>query len=288
MTVVLGMNSYGKSAVRLMKVVRDGDRHEIRELTVAISLEGEFADAHAAGDNSAVLPTDTMKNTVYAKARELTVESPEAFALALATHFLEASPVSAKARVSVTEHGWRRMQVRGSEHDHSFERASNELRVARASVSRSGEREIVAGIEELLVLKSARSAFSGYPRDRYTTLRETEDRILATSISMHWRYRVGTSEFDEDFAEVRRALVETFAGHDSKSVQHTLYAIGEAVISRVADVEEISITMPNKHHLLVDLGPIGLDNPNEIFVPTAEPYGLIQATMHRAGTTATA
>jgi urate oxidase len=133
----------------------------------------------------------------------------------------------------------------------------------------------------LLILKSGRSAFSGYPRDKFTTLRETEDRILATSISTHWRYRADTTDFNEQFDRVRRALLETFAQHDSKSVQHTLYAMGEAVLNKCDAVEELSITMPNKHHLLVDLAPIGLDNPNEIFVPTSEPYGLIEATLRR-------
>ena len=306
MSVVLARNSYGKSAVRLLKVARDGTHHDIRELTVNIALEGAFEAAHTVGDNSAVLPTDTMKNTVYAKARELPLAAPEDFARVLAQHFLGASPAASGARVSIREHGWRRLTVNGRPHDHAFERASSELRTARVSLSRGGTQEVVAGIEELLVLKSGRSAFSGYPRDSFTTLRETDDRILATSIATQWRYTsrslaslgttdagrslaslgttdgVGMSDFDARFAAVRTALLETFADHDSKSVQHTLYAMGEAVLARCAEVEEISITMPNKHHLLVDLAPLGLDNQNEIFVPTTEPYGLIEATLRRS------
>ena len=282
MTAMLGTNSYGKSAVRLMKVTRDGAHHEIREFSVDIALEGEFSAAHVAGDNSVVLPTDTMKNTVYAKARELQLGAPEEFALALARHFLEASSAASSARVGVTESGWRRLAVRGAEHDHAFERASPEQRIARVSMRRESSPEVVAGIDDLLILKSGRSAFSGYPRDRFTTLRETDDRILATSITTSWRYAPGTADFDASFKEVRRALLETFANHDSKSVQHTLYAMGEAVIVQCAAVEEIRITMPNKHHLLVDVAPLGMDNPNEIFVPTSEPYGLIEATVKRA------
>ncbi len=281
MTAILASNSYGKSAVRLLKVERAGAHHEIRELTVDIALEGDFEKAHVLGDNSAVLPTDTMKNTVYAKAREVILDAPEDFALALATHFLGASPAASMARVTIKEHAWRRLLVDGVPHDHAFERRSSELHTVRVSLSLGGAPEVVTGIEELLVLKSGRSAFSGYPRDKYTTLRETEDRILATSISTHWRYRPGTSDFASRFTEVRNALLETFAHHDSKSVQHTLYAMGEAVLSRCSTVDEISITMPNRHHLLVDLAPLGLDNPNEIFVPTSEPYGLIEATLKR-------
>jgi urate oxidase len=281
MSVVLASSSYGKSSVRLLKVAREGSSHEIRELTVDIALEGAFEAAHTIGDNSAVLPTDTMKNTVYAKARELPLGTPEDFARALAEHFLGASPAASGAHVSIREHGWRRLTVNDKPHDHAFERASNELRTVRVSLTRGGAPEFVAGIEELLVLKSGRSAFSGYPRDRYTTLRETEDRILSTSISTNWRYRADATDFDARFVAVRAALLETFADHDSKSVQHTLYAMGKAVLERCAEVEEISVTMPNKHHLLVDLAPLGLDNPNQIFVPTTEPYGLIEATLRR-------
>jgi len=280
-TVILASNSYGKSAVRLLKVERTGAHHVIRELAVDIALSGSFDIAHTEGDNSLVLPTDTMKNTVYAKARELTIGTPDEFGIALAHHFLDTSAAANSATVTVKEHGWRRLVVGDAPHDHAFERASSELRVARVSLERGTPPKIVAGIEELLVLKSGRSAFAGYPRDKYTTLRETDDRILATSISTHWRYRDGTSSFAQCFDDVRRVLLETFAHHDSKSVQHTLYAMGEAVLESVEAVEEISITMPNKHHLLVDLAPIGLDNPNEIFVPTSEPYGLIEATLRR-------
>ena len=281
MTVILANNSYGKSAVRLLKVERTGAHHVIRELAVDIALTGSFAAAHTEGDNSLVLPTDTMKNTVYAKARELTLGAPEDFGIALVHHFLGVSAAANSARVTVKELGWRRLVVGDAPHEHAFERAGSELRVAKVVLERGGKPQVVAGIEELLVLKSGRSAFAGYPRDKYTTLRETDDRILATSITTHWRYRDGTTAFATLFDEVRQSLVEAFAHHDSKSVQHTLYAMGEAVLAKSAAVEEISITMPNKHHLLMDLTPVGLDNPNEIFVPTSEPYGLIEATLRR-------
>lgn len=280
MTAILASNSYGKSAVRLVKVSRSGERHEIRELTVDIALEGDFESAHSAGDNSRVLPTDTMKNTVYAKAREQSIGAPEDFGRSLGEHFLSASDAAERARVTVTEHGWRRLDVAGAEHGHAFERAGNEVRIARVVVTRT-QAEHAAGIRELLILKSAHSAFSGYPRDGYTTLRETEDRILATSMSAEWRYRSDVTDFDAQFERVRRMLLETFACHDSKSVQHTLHAMGEAVIEGSDAVNEITITMPNKHHLLVDLAPFKLDNANEIFVPTSEPYGLIEATLRR-------
>ena len=282
MASILSANNYGKSAVRVLKVERHGPRHVIRELAVDIALEGEFTTAHTHGDNSAVLPTDTMKNTVYAKAREIDIGEPEEFAIMLTSHFLAASAPASSARVSIAESGWRRLLVDGAAHEHAFERSGNELRVARVVRRRGAEPEVVAGIDNLLILKSASSGFAGYPRDKYTTLRETDDRILATSITARWRYVAGASAFGAGFDGVRGAMLDTFAGHQSKSVQHTLHAMGEAALEHCADVEEISITMPNKHYLLADLSPFGLDNPNEIFVPTSEPYGLIEATLRRA------
>jgi urate oxidase len=279
----LSWNSYGKSAVRLLKVERSGSRHEIRDLTVDIALSGDFESAHTSGDNSAVLPTDTMKNTVYAKAREQAIGQPEEFGLRLAAHFLGASAAAETATVRIAEHGWRRQTFEGRPHDHAFERGSTEQRTARVSANRSGVSSVTAGIADLVVLKTAQSGFTGFPRDRYTTLRETTDRILATSITTTWRYGATGLAYGTLWLAVRRQLLETFADHESASVQHTLYALGEAVLEGCAEVEEITISMPNKHHLLVDLAPFGLENPNEVFVPTTEPYGLIEASMKRQG-----
>jgi len=278
---VIVSDSYGKSAVRLVKLERGGQRHEIRDLTVDIALSGDFDAAHTEGDNSMVLPTDTMKNTVYAKAREAAIGEPEDFARRLGEHLLTASKSATLARVRVAEHGWRRLDAGGRPHDTAFERGSSERRVAHVTSRRGEIPTVIAGIEDLLVLKSAGSSFTGYPKDKYTTLKETEDRILATSITTYWRYADASGSFGVLWQSVRRALLNTFADHNSKSVQHTLYAMGEAVLEECEDVQEISITMPNKHHLLVDLAPFGLQNPNEIFVPTEEPYGLIEATLRR-------
>jgi urate oxidase len=285
MSVVLASNSYGKSSVRLLKVGRDGARHEIRDLTVDIALAGEFESAHTEGDNSAVLPTDTMKNTVYAKAAESRLGEPEEFAGALAGHFLQASAPTMKAMVSVAEHRWHRLASDKGAHDHAFERGSGEMRTAVVTRERNGSSDLVVGIRDLVILKSARSAFTGYPKDRYTTLPETEDRILATSMTARWRYSSagGTSaRYGVLYDAVRRTLLAAFAGHDSRSVQHTLYAMGQEVLDSHREVSEISITMPNKHHLPVDVERFGIANANETFLPTAEPYGLIEATLKRA------
>jgi urate oxidase len=279
MPVTVIENNYGKQAVRLVTVRRRPDTHELKDVTVAIRLEGDFAAAYTDGDNSFVLPTDTMKNMVYGLAAEHPFDDVEDFGLALSDHVLQASPRAARAHVELTEHLWERIDKGGEPHPHAFRRAGSERRIATVERDRQGVR-ILAGLEDLVVMKTARSAFEGFPRDRYTTLRESSDRLLATAVRATWRYSRPSVPFGSLWQEVRRILLETFADHDSLSVQHTLYAMGEAVLETV-DVEEIHLSMPNKHHIPVDLTPFGLENRNEIFVATVEPYGLIEATIKR-------
>jgi urate oxidase len=276
----LGENAYGKSRVRLVKVSRREGRHGLRDLTIAIRLEGDFEDAHVRGDNRDVLPTDTMKNTVYAFAREVEIDAIEDFARALALHFLPNNPAVRVSRVTVREQSWHRIPVRGRTHPHAFTRGSEEADVATATAEGEGTR-IESGIDDLRVLKTTGSAFEGFPRDRYTTLRETSERVLATAMRVRWTYGLTEISYSECRARAREALLETFAEHESRSVQHTAYAMGEAVLERCPEIDAVAFALPNKHHLLVDLTPFGLDNPNEIFVATEEPYGLIEAIVRR-------
>lgn len=276
----LGPNRYGKSEIRLVKLVRHVDRHDLKDLTVSIAFEGDFGAAHTDGDNSAVLPTDTMKNTVYALARQHSLEHIEAFGLALGDHFIAGNPQVSRVVVEIRERMWERLEAGGGPAPAAFLGSRAEARTA--SVDYSRERvSMRSGLDDLLLLKSARSAFSGFLRDRYTTLKDTEDRILATALTASWLYRESGGNFTRLWGEVRQALLDAFAGHDSRSVQHTLYAMGEAVLARCREVVEIRLTMPNKHHLPVDLEPFGLTNDNDVFVATAAPYGLIEATVTR-------
>src|SRR5215210_2336269 len=220
-------NGYGKSAVRLVTVRRGPEIHELKDVTVAIRLEGDFETAYTEGDNSQVLPTDTMKNTVYALAADHPLEDIESFGLLLADHFFQGQVVS--ARVELTEHLWDRL------HPHAFRRAGSERRTAVVTRTRDGAK-VVAGIEDLVVMKTAKSAFEGFPRDRYTTLPETSDRLLASAVSASWSYGRLDLPFSERWHEVRRRLLDAFMEHDSRSVQHTLYAMGEAALE-IPDVE---------------------------------------------------
>jgi urate oxidase len=274
----LSWNRYGKSRIRLVKVRRSRDPHELVDLTIDVQLEGAFETVYVDGDNGPCLATDTMKNTVYAMARRHPIDHVETFASALADHFL-AKPSVSRARIRVVEQPWGRLSSGGQPHPHAFVQAGAEHWTAVVTRDADGT-GIVSGLENLVVLKTTDSGFAGFPRDQYTTLPDTADRIMATSITAAWTYGPETSDFSAR-ARVRRALVETFAAHVSRSVQHTLYAMGEAALAACAEVTAITLTLPNRHHLLVDLTPFGLDNPNEIFVATDQPYGLIEATIRR-------
>jgi urate oxidase len=277
---MLAETAYGKSSVRLVQVSRHGDRHDLREFTVAIRFEGEYDQSFTDGDNRDVLPTDTMKNTVYALAARHPVEEPEGFGRLLAEHFLERNPRLRRVRIDLTEHQWGRIAVKAREHGQAFVRHGTESRTA--TVQGKGDQfTIGAGVSDLVILKSSHSAFAGFLRDEYTTLPDVADRILATALTATWRYRTADLDFKLTWRAVRTTLLEAFAEHDSRSVQHTLHDMGRAVLDNVEAVTGVRLVMPNKHHLPVDLSRLGLENRNEIFVPTDEPYGLIEATILR-------
>jgi urate oxidase len=278
MAIRLGENNYGKQCVRVLQIARHPDRHDIKELTLGIRLEGDFETAHTKGDNRKVLPTDTMKNTVYALAKQHAIESPEAFCLRLADHFLASNPQVSRVRIEAAETAWTRLSVEGKEHPHTFTGSSNEKRTA-ALAATPKEKTLRAGIAGLVVLKTTDSAFEDFLKDEYTTLKEDRDRILATSICANWLYRESAADFDQNWRGVRQSLLEAFAGHNSESLQHTLYAMGEAVLKKFPGIREIHLSLPNKHYNLVDLSPFRLENPKEVFLPTDEPHGLIEATV---------
>jgi urate oxidase len=282
MAVRLGHNQYGKAETRLVRVTRDGDRHELRDLNVSVTLAGDLAATHLRGDNANVVPTDTQKNTVYAFAKEAPVGEVEEFGLRLARHFVDGFAPITRARVQLEEYPWARIEVDGAPHPHAFVRAGGGRRMATV-VAEAARAWVVSGLTDLVVLKSTGSEFTGYPRDRYTTLPETRDRILATAVTARWRH--GTLEVDwaASFAETRRLLLEAFAATHSLSLQQTLYAMASAAITGRPEVVEVRMSMPNKHHFLVDLAPFGLDNDNEVFHADDRPYGLIEAAVLEDG-----
>ncbi|GAA4380245.1 factor-independent urate hydroxylase [Nocardioides caricicola] len=274
--IVLGANQYGKAEVRLVRVDRSADRHTISDLNVTTQLRGDFEACHTQGDNSQVVATDTQKNTVYAFAREHGVGAPETFLLTLAHHFVDGFDQVTGGTFSAEQYAWERIE----DGDHSFVRSGRETRTATVEVD-GDEEVVVAGLKDCTVLKTTDSEFHGFPRDHYTTLAETTDRILATSITATWRYAASWIDYDATYAGVRDTLLATFADHHSLALQQTIFEMGKAVLERYDAVTEISLSCPNKHHFLVDLAPFELDNPGEVFYAADRPYGLIQATVRR-------
>ena len=284
MAIHLGANQYGKAESRVVRIYRDTPRHQIRDLNVSSALRGRFDAAHTTGDQSDVLPTDTQKNTAFAFAKEKGVGAIEDYALTLGAHFLEASAAADGARVEVEEYAWERIPVDGEGHDHSFVRSGSGVRTTVVNVEgRGSERKqyVVSGIKDLVVLKSTGSEFHGFLKDKYTTLPETTDRILATSLVARWRYDHTEVDWDKSYDEIKALLLEQFAKIHSLALQQTLYGMGEAVLQQHPEVAEIKFSAPNKHHFLVDLSPFEVENPGEVFIAADRPYGLIEATVVR-------
>jgi urate oxidase len=281
----LGENHYGKSRIRLVTVRREPGQHHLRDLTVAVALEGEFDAVHTHGDNTGVIATDTMKNTVYAFARDRLTGSPEAFALQLARHFA-GYDICSRAIVDVVEHPWTRAETELGEAPDAFVRSGELSRLASVAAAADGTVEVIAGIDDLTVMKTTKSAFSGFDRDQYTTLADTEDRLMATKVRATWGYRAdlaedGALDFDAAWQRAREALMHSLAEHFSPSVQASIWVMGTEIMDAEPSIDWVRMVLPNLHHWKVDLAPFGLDNPGEVFVSTTEPHGLIDATVRR-------
>jgi urate oxidase len=272
--IVLGANRYGKAETRLVRVIKDGGTHSLADLNVSVALSGDLEATHLTGDNTGVLPTDTMKNTVYAFAKEHGVGEPETFGLLLARHFVDTQPQVHRAKVSIEAFSWKRLGP------HSFQRSTDYTRTALVQAS-ADEVQVVSGISGLVLLNSTASEFKGFPRDKYTTLAETSDRILATAVDAKWRHGSDKSDWRESFLGATEALVAAFVNTYSASLQQTLMSMGTRVLESRPEIAEIRLTLPNKHHYLVDLSPFDLANDNEVFIAGDRPYGLIEGTVTR-------
>jgi len=278
--IELTANRYGKAAIRIVRVDRDRTPHRVRDLTVAIALEGDFVAAHTDGDNSMVVATDTMKNTAYALAATHLTGAVEAYGTALARHFLEFQQVD-RSIVNIREHAWGPIEIAGSAPaPDAFVRSGQGTRVATVAATR-GEVTVEAGVEDLVVMKTTRSGFSGFPRDRFTTLAETDDRLMATKLTAIWRYGSPEIDFDQTWTSVRGTLLEVFAEHDSPSVQTSIWIMAKAMLERHEELDEVRMVLPNLHHWTADLSAFGMTNDRLVYISTTEPHGLIEATVRR-------
>ena len=274
-------NRYGKSRVRLSRITRLADRHLFNEWTVHVLLEGNFAASYTDADNRNVLPTDTMKNTVYYVARQSKAETIEAFAMEYGDYLLDHHRQIEKVTVTVEEKAWERLIVDGAPEAATFKLCGPELQTVRALRSRGAAWTIASGIDGLTILKTTKSAFTGYVQDKLTTLKPATDRIFGTSATVEWEYASSAPDYAQVRARITAALLREFAAHHSISVQHTLFDMAKAALAAAPEIARIRLSMPNLHHLLANLEPFGLDNPNHIFVPIDEPHGAIEATIER-------
>lgn len=279
--IELAENRYGKSRVRLLKVVHRPEGNDLHEWTVQVLLTGDFDSAHYHGDNRKILPTDTMKNTVYYVARRSAARSMEDYAKDLIDFILPRNEQISAVNVCVEATTWKRLIVNGEPHPTSFMRGSGEVQMTTVSKEQGGAFYVNSGLKNLVIMKTAESAFEGYIKDELTTLQETKDRLFCTALTAEWQYTQASIEFDATREQMRETMLKTFAEHNSRSVQETLYAMGRSALENVAVVDQIDLIMPNKHCLLVDLARFGETNANEVFVPTDEPAGHIEARVRR-------
>ncbi|MEV0743421.1 factor-independent urate hydroxylase [Streptomyces sp. NPDC050549] len=280
--VILGQNQYGKAENRVVKITRDGATHHIKDLNVSVSLSGDMDEVHYSGSNANVLPTDTTKNTVYAFAKEHGIESAEQFGIHLARHFVTSQEPIGTARIRIEEYAWERTTG-----GHSFVRKGQETRLTQITYD-GRSWEVVSGLKDLTVLNSTDSEFWGYVKDKYTTLPEAYDRILATEVSGRWRFNWSDDaqempDWETSYERTRQHMLQAFAETYSLSLQQTLYQMGSRIIDNREEIDEVRFSLPNKHHFLVDLAPFGLKNDNEVYFAADRPYGLIEATVLRDG-----
>ncbi|MGI9019035.1 MAG: factor-independent urate hydroxylase [Euzebya sp.] len=285
MTVQMGPNRYGKSGIRLAVVDRSLPTHQLTDLEIQVWLQGDYAAAHEQGDNSAVLPTDTMRGTCFALARD-GIESVSDFGIRLARRFLDASASTTTATVTLVQFGWERVQVDGTGHPHSFRPAAGGGAVTGITLDRGGQPVVSGGVRGARVLKTTGSAFSGFLQDEFTTLPQTRDRIMATTIDAWWGTRGPECDHTSLAQAVPATMLAAFARHDdSESVQHTMYTMGNAVLDAHEEITWIRFLLPNEHHILSDLSPYGLDNPGVVFWVADRPFGVIEGTVAREGFT---
>jgi urate oxidase len=277
----LGANQYGKSRVRLIKVDRQASPHRVSEWNVDLWLTGDFTSCFRDGDNSLVLPTDTMKNTVYSLARDSAAPQIEAFATEVVTYLVNNNPQIEGAGAHIKSLHWKPIDIAGHPQESALIQTGSDVDTCTVTYSRGAAMTMVSGLEGVTILKTAHSAFSGFKRDKLTTLRPSEDRLLGTNMTAEWQHIGVSPSFDNVRARIREALLATFSSHHSKSVQQTLFAMAEAALAAAPEISKIRLSMPNKHCNLVDLSPFGQDNPNIIFVPVDEPHGSIEATVRR-------
>jgi urate oxidase len=276
----LTYHRYGKANVRVLKKLKRDSLHTIKELDVQVLLAGDFESSYSAGDNRLVVATDTMKNTINVLALEKLEEQTERFVSDLAQHFLEKYPHVSEVTIETSERVWQRLKADGKPSPTNFLAPQKYTPTCEVHATRADKR-LISGVQDLVILKSAGSAFADFHRDEFTTLPETQDRILATRMASKWTFAIAPADYSQTNEDILDAMLECFVANDSPSVQKTMYDMGLAALNRCPEISDVNLVMPNLHCLLIDLKPFGQTNPNTLFVPTDAPHGLIEATIAR-------
>jgi urate oxidase len=279
--VPLIKNRYGKGRVRVMRIHREADSQEVSQLNVKAMMEGDFAPAYTHGDNSTSVSTDTIKNVVNVIARENTGLCTEEFCQVLAKKYLDTYPQIASVALTVHETKWSRLSFGGKPHPHSFVLDSNGKPTVELSSIRGGAATMASGIDGFTFMKSTQSGWENYVKDSYTTIPPTADRMCATSMVASWKWSGKPASYPTANKKILDTVLEVFSMTYSKSVQDSLYRMGEAALAAVPEISEISMACPNMHFIPMNLSAFGLDNNNDVFLPTDEPHGQIECTVGR-------
>ncbi|KAM4721979.1 uricase-like [Rhinophrynus dorsalis] len=278
---------YGKNMVKVLQIRRNGKQHFIKEIEASVELTLKSKKDYLKGDNSDIIPTDTIKNTVYALTKIKGIKTIEEFAMEIANHFLTSFKHVTESKVYIQEAPWRRMEKNGMKHVHAFIYSPEGVHFCELEQKQGGQPVIYSGIKELRILKTTQSGFEGFIKDRFTTLPEVKDRCFSTIVDCKWKYSTSkVVDFDSIWQTIKDIILDTFAGPYDKgeyspSVQKTLYDIQVRSLSKVPEIEEIEIILPNKHYFTIDMSKMGLTNQDEVLLPSDVPYGNITGTVRR-------
>ena len=278
--MTLTYNRYGKARVRVMRLNRASPRHEVRELTLEVMLEGDFARSYTEGDNSAIVATDTMKNIVNALAADHLAAETEDFAAIVGRFLVERYAQAERATVTALETRWRRLSLDGAPHEQVFTLDGNGQAFARMVTTAAGT-ETASGLRGYTFLKSSGNGWANFHRDAYRTLPDTDDRIVATSMDATWTWSATPASYEAANAAILDAMLRNFAGRYSRGVQDSMYRMGEAALAAVPEIATVRFAMPNKHYIPIDLTPFGRETRGDVLLPTDEPHGLIEAEIAR-------
>jgi len=288
---MLGYNKYGKANVKFLRVVKETPKHLVHEVKAKMQLEGDFNESFETGNNRQVVPTDTMKNSLYIYAKKFNLNCLEEWAIEVGKDMLQRHNQISVVNLELEESNWERIKINGIEHNHAFLKREG-IRFATMKMQRNGQIKLNCGIKDLIIMKSTQSGFENYVKDEYTTLVETKDRVFCTKLFVSWEFNVSKPskiDFNSIYSNNLNLSLQTLAGQDplkgeySGSVQQTLFQLGKKILQQNNSIDRVFISLPNVHYFLVHFQRFktNLTNQNEVFETFDGPHGLIEAVVER-------